>query len=162
MDENKIFVISVEGLFSNENQKDKSITKAILADKKTSAWNVCHVFSVITVCVVFSVPISLIPRTNSIFYQSNWYEFNFVMMAIILSLAASHHLNMATYFKKKSFLSFQMLFRTYSLLMVTWTIPSLIAYMIWCQHFNYNWPVPFLVLRSLRSQPSFNMDIVSP
>ena len=76
MEEDKISVISVEDLSLNENQKEKSKTKEELQDdKETSAWNVFHLFSVLTVCVVFSSPFTLIPRTNSIFYQSSWYEF---------------------------------------------------------------------------------------
>ena len=145
MEEDKISVISLEDVSSNANQTDKSKTKEkIQDDKEISAWNMCHVFSVLTVSVVFLIPVTLIPRTNSIFYQSNWYEFNFVMMGTILLLAAAVHLNIATYFKEKSFLSFRMLLKTYSLFMVTWTIPYVIAYMMWCQYLKYNWPIPFL------------------
>ena len=28
--------------------------------------------------------------------------------------------------------------------MVTWTIPYVTAYVIWCRYLNYNWPMPFL------------------
>ena len=77
MDEDKISVISVEDISSSTNQEDNSKTKkAIQGDREISAWNLCHVFSVLTVSVVFLVPLTLIPRTNSIFYQSKWYEFN--------------------------------------------------------------------------------------
>ena len=145
MDEDKISVILIEDVSSNANQTGKSKSKEESHDdKETSAWNMCHVFSVIIVSVVFLVPITLIPRTNCIFYQSNWYEFNFVAMGLMLLLAANEHLNMAVYFKDKSFLAFRMLFKTYSLFMVTWTIPYVIAYMIWCRYLKYNWPILFL------------------
>ena len=163
MDEDKISVISVEDIPSNANQEDESKTEEeIQGDKEISAWNMCHVFSVLTVSVVFLVPVTLIPRTNSIFYQSNWYEFNFVMMGIMPLVASNEHLNIATYFKEKSFLSFRMLLKTYSFFMVTWTIPYVIAYVIWCRYLNYNWPMPFVELHSfLCCKISGNVDVVS-
>ena len=78
------------------------------------------------------------------FYPSKWYEFNFVMMGSILLIAANDILNMATFFKEKSFMSFRIMLRMYSLFIVTWTVPYLIAYWIWCQYLKYNWPIPLL------------------
>ena len=52
--EDKISVISGENLSSNENQKKGSKNKEeILGDEKPSAWNICHVFTVLIVCVIF-------------------------------------------------------------------------------------------------------------
>ena len=143
--EDKISVISIEYVTQNESKIERSrIKEEIQGYKGTSAWNMCHVFSVLSICVIFAVPVTLIPRTNSIFYQSNWYEFNFVMMGVLLLSAANEIINLATYFKEESLLSFRMLLKTYSFHMVAWTVPYLIAYMIWCQYLGYNWPIPFL------------------
>ena len=105
MDEDKISVISIEGLSSNKNHKEGSKSKKeIQGDKEISVWNMCHVFSVVAVCVLIFVPVTLIPRTNSIFYQSKWYEFNFVMVWFMILPAAFDLLDVAAYFKEKSFL----------------------------------------------------------
>ena len=118
--EDKISVISVEDLPSNENQKEGSKTKEeILGNEEPSAWNICHVFSVLIVCVIFLSPPLLIPRTNSIFYQSNWYEFNFVMTGLMILPAVNDLLSVATYCKEKSCLSFRMFLKTWFLFMVT-------------------------------------------
>ena len=69
---------------------------------------------------------------------------NFVMMGAMLLFAVNEHLMIATYFKEKSFLSFRMLFKTYFFFMVTWTIPYVIAYVVWCRYLKYNWPIPLL------------------
>ena len=145
MDEDKISVISIEDLSSDENQKERSKSKEeIHGDIEPSAWNMCHVFSVLAVCAVFLSPVCLIPRTNSIIYQSKWYEFNFVIMWSMILAAAGDLLNVATYFKEKSILSFRMFLKTYILFTMTWTVPYIIAYLIWCQYLKYNWPFPFL------------------
>ena len=116
MDENKISVISLENQYATEHQGEDSEGKEEIQDhKEKSAWNMCHVFSVLIICFVFLVPLNFIPRTNSIFYPSKWYEFNFVMMgSILLLVAASDILKMATFFKEKSFMSFRMMLRMYS------------------------------------------------
>ena len=145
MDEDQISVISIGYLPPNENKKERSrIKDEIQGDNETSAWNICHVFSVLIVCGIVAVPVTLVPRINSIFYQSKWYEFNFVMIGVLLLSAANEVLNVATYFKEESLLSIRMLLKTYSFHMVAWTVTYLIAYMIWCQYFEYNWPIPFL------------------
>ena len=145
MDEDEISVISIECQTTIKDQKEDTESKEEIQDNEdTSAWNICHVFSVLTICVVFLVPFNFIPRANSIFYRSKWYEFNFVMMGFMLLPAANEILNMATFLKQKSFLSFRMLMKMYSFFIVAWTVPYLIAYLIWCQYLEYNWPIPFL------------------
>ena len=70
MEEDKISVISVEEFSSNEVQiDDKRTEEKIPKDEEISLWNICHVISVLLVCVAFLVPLTMIPRTNSIFYQ---------------------------------------------------------------------------------------------
>ena len=124
MDEDKISVISVELVSSNENheeirrtqnEKNGKIQNHRKEINKTSAWNMCHIFSVLAVGVVFLAPLTLIPRTNSIFYQSYWYEFNFFMMVFLFLPAVGDAQNMATYFKDKSLQSLQMILTIYSL-----------------------------------------------
>ena len=109
----------------------------------------CHFFSVLTVTVVFLAPLTLIPRTNSILYQSYWFELNLAAIPFILVPAASEVLNVATFFEEKTLLSFRMLSKMYSLLVLAWIVPYLIAYLIWCQYLKNNWPIPFLVSTSL-------------
>ena len=107
MDEDKISVISLQKLSSNEVQtEDKETEEKILKDDETSLWNICHVISVLLVCVAFLVPLTMIPRTNSIFYQSYWYGFIFCILAFMLLPTLSNSVNMATYFNEKSILSF--------------------------------------------------------
>ena len=69
---------------------------------------------------------------------------NFVIMVFILLPTVNEANAMATYFKEKLFFSFRMMFKMYGLLVMTWTVPYLIAYFIWCQYLKYNWPIPYL------------------
>ena len=145
MDEDKISVISIEFQPYNENQRENKEGKQnVQKDNKTSPWNICHVLSVVVLCVLFLMTITIIPRTNSIYYQSNWYEFNFCILCLILLETARNALNMATYSKEKSLLSIWVMIKLYSMLVVIWAVPYLVAYLVWCQYLDFNWPIPFL------------------
>ena len=150
MDDDKISVISMEYQPSNKNEKGDNEEQIEIRkidthkDNETSPWNVCHVFSVLAICIAFLATITLVPRTNSILYQSYWYEFNFCILAFMLLQTATDVFNMATYLKEKSILSFWIMLRIYAVYMVVWSVPYLIAYLVWCQYLNYKWPIPFL------------------
>ena len=145
MNEDKISVISIEFQSKNNNQREIIEEKQnIQKDNKTSPWNICHVLSVLVICVLFLVTITIIPRTNSIFYQSHWYEFNFCILGFILLPTATNALNMATYFKEKSLFSIRIMIKIYFMFIVIWAVPYLFAYLVWCQYLDFNWPIPFL------------------
>ena len=145
MDDDKISVISIEYVSANKSNKENKIYKEEVQEhNEISPWNICHVFSVLSICVVFLVPITLVPRTNSIFYQSAWYEFNFCISVLMVLTTANNVLNMVTFFKENSLLSFWIMLKIYLSFMVAWLVPYLSAYLVWCQHLNYYWPIPFL------------------
>ena len=105
---NKISVISIENQSTITNQEEEGKPEGeIQENKETSAWNMCHIFSVLIVCFVFSVPINFIHRTNSIFYPSKWYEFNFVMMGSILLMAANEFLTWLRFSRKNHLCLFE-------------------------------------------------------
>ena len=87
MDEDKISVISIECRSSNENQLQLKEDKDKMQDDNgISRLNICHVFSVLAICIASISVITLVPRTNSIFYQSYWYEFNICIVVLMILL----------------------------------------------------------------------------
>ena len=145
MEEDKISVISIECISPDEKQiqfkKDK---EKIQKDSEVSPWNICHVISVLAICVASISVITLVPRTNSIFYQSYWYEFNFCILVLMVLTTTDDVFHIATYLKEESIYSFWMPLKIYSLYMVAWVVPYLTAYFVWCHYLNYNWPIPLL------------------
>ena len=78
MEEDKISVISIECISFKENQRgDKQKNEKIQNEDEPSPWNICHVFSVLAICLLFLATVTLVPRTNSILYQSQWFEIKF-------------------------------------------------------------------------------------
>ena len=154
-----ISIISIKTQSSNneleENQEDKDRTKK----DDISSRNIFHVMSILTVCFVFVSPWTLIPRTNSIIYQSHWFELNAYVMIFIILAVWNAVLNLSTYFKDKSIQSLRICLRMYVFMVSLWIVPYTIAYLIWCHFFGYNWPLPLLAYFYFVTNILFNFGI---
>ena len=145
MIEDEISVIPMnETSFNEQCEETKDTKRNNLRENDKSQWGMLHVFSVLAVCIVFSSPLTVIRRTNSIFYQTHWLEFNIVTGIFFVLRAGNQILSMSTWFNERSLYSFRMLLRMYLLYMILWIVPYLIAYFIWCNYLEYNWPIPYL------------------
>ena len=141
MDPDNISVISIESKGKIEdNQKEKGVPK----ENYVSRWNILHVISILGFGVIFLTPWTLIPRTNSVAYQSHWFEINASVMMHIMLAVANIALNLATYFKEPLVFSFKICLRMYLLIGSMWIVPYLIGYWMWCSYFENNWPLPML------------------
>ena len=104
MNQDTISIISLHEISSNEESEENEDTKGnSQCENDSSRWNMLHGFSVLAVCIVFAWPLTLITRTNSIFYQTHWFEFNLVAGGLLLLRVANHILDMATYFNESFF-----------------------------------------------------------
>ena len=146
MNGDEISVISLPSTSSNKNDNKEGVEaqRNGQGEKCLALWNMGYVFAVLAFCSAFASALTLIPRANSIFYQSHWFEFNLPIAFLTLLDAGYCVLPMATFFKEKSLLSAHFLLRMYVYLMILWIVPYLVAYVIWCNFLNYNWPIPFL------------------
>ena len=165
MDSDELSVISMHEITANQELEEAKDTKRMSKSKHDSSpWNIFHVFSVFVACIGFSCSFTLIPRTNSIFYQAHWLEVNIPVGFLMLLDAVRVVLTMAIYFNDDSLKSFQTLVRMYLLNMTTWIVPYLIVYLIWCSYLGYNWPIPYLGYNMLIGNITFfaGMWIVLP
>lgn len=154
MNWNGISVIVMSNTSLTRKPKENKEEKAINSNENyASYWNSCYLFAVLACCTVFSSSVTLIPRSNSIFYQRNWFEFNLSFGIFTLLDAGNTLLYMSFWFKSKTMQSFWIFLRIYMYYMILWIVPYVIAYAIWCNYFGYNWPIPYLVRFSCRSLP---------
>ena len=142
----EISVISLPASFSsNKESKDNAIKRNNLKQKNVSHIKLLgYLLSILAFCTVCTAPQTLIPRSNSIFYQKNWFEFTIVAGFYLLMDTAIYVLDLVTYFGYKSMSSFKTFLRIYTFLMILWVVPYLIAYFTWCSYLGYNWPIPYL------------------
>ena len=69
-----VSVINVETLSSNEEYEEESTKDSKLAVKDVIKALGISLFGIISPSVIFSMPWTTIPRTDSIMYQSYWME----------------------------------------------------------------------------------------
>ena len=104
MNEDEISVISLPSTSSNKDETKKGIEtqRDGIKEKSLAIRNIGYVFAVLAFCSAFASPLTLIPRTNSILYQSHWFDFNLPVAILLLLDAANTVLPMATFFKEKT------------------------------------------------------------
>ena len=128
-------------------------------NRNSSYWNLLHVFSILAICAVHLIPLSIIPRTNSIIHQSCWFEFNFVVVFFMVLMTANDLLNLLIYTKENSLLSASVFLRLYSLYSIAWIVPYVGSYWVWCVYLTYNHPMPYLGFNFIISQMIFMVGV---
>ena len=145
MNVDQISVISLPDATSDtKSENNKNCKRNDAVEKDVSYWNICYLFAVLAFCAVSTSPITLIPRSNSIFYQSHWFEFNLPGGIIMILGATTHFLEMVTFFNEKSLRSIWIFLKMSTFRMMLWIVTCVISYIIWCSLLDYNWPIPFL------------------
>ena len=102
MNSDEISITTVQNI-SEEEEKNGSIITNINNVLKDVCTAICiSVFGIIAFCALFCIPWTMIPRTNSIIYQTYWMEAILPMASNILLMAGAYNLNLATYTQEKS------------------------------------------------------------
>ena len=147
MDPTIISVISIQDINRKEVREDAN-TEASEFFRKGSVKTIgLSVFKVMSMALLSCVPWNLIPRTNSIVYQSYWMEILFPLFTANCGLGAlQHSLNLAIWFKEDVLMSIKNFGRLYFLSVIPYTICYISAYSIWSVYLQYNHPLPNLAL----------------
>ena len=84
----------------------------------------------------------LIPRHNSIVYQSYWLEINELMAFAGIIAEANMILELFAYIRHNYFTSVGFLVKMYLWIMLAWLVPFISCNSFWKFHLNYNTPMP--------------------
>ena len=89
---------------------------------------------------------TIIPRTNSIIYQSYWLEYLLANALIMVTDAGQHSLNLTTWLKAKDWFSVKNYLKMFALNMGPYTIGYILSYVIWSVYLEFYHPLPNLGL----------------
>ena len=103
-------------------------------------------FGIIGICVLLAIPLTTIPRTNSIIYQSYWMEALLPLVSILVFLALSVCLDLATWTKENDLMSISNILKLFLMCLTTFTFLYIFCYAIWSVYFQLNHPMPLLGL----------------
>ena len=105
MERDEISVIRVQEIPCQEERNESETERnkrALLADIKSLC---ISVLGIISFCLIFVIPWTTIPRTDSIIHQSHWIEALIPLATTIFLITGHMFLNLITFFKEEELLN---------------------------------------------------------
>ena len=107
--------------------------------------------AIIASCVLFVVPWTTIPRTDTIIYQSHWWETFLPSATTYILSAAVEVLNLTVWTQERSLATFHVFLMIYLLWFTPFFISLLMNYFVWSVYLGFNQPLPNLGLWGILS-----------
>ena len=141
----KISVISANNTDCGNGTRNKKREENELTSK--DALVLCLlVLGIVAFSVVFTVPWTAIPRTNSIIFQSSWFEVLLPTASIVILTAGNVFLDLTIWTKERALYSIGFYLKIYSTSVILFTVLYIICYVIWSVYLQFNHPLPNLGL----------------
>ena len=102
MGRDEISVISVQVVQCEEEREKTEKTESKLVPKVDYKSLSISLFGIIAFCVLFIIPWTTIPRSNSIIHQSHWMEAILPATTVFFVVAGVMYLSLTTYFKEEA------------------------------------------------------------
>ena len=142
MSSDNVIETGLQSETSNEEKEQKSKKVRVMLKHICKAIGI-SVFGIIAVCMLFCIPWTIIPRTNSIIYQTYWME---IMLPTVSTLgvlfAAQQMLNLRLWTKEEKLLSIINYLKMYFLRVITGIVFHITSHAIWTIYLKYNHPLP--------------------
>ena len=145
MNSNEISVICLQEIScDNEPQENKEKESTVTLKDISKPLGIS--FGIIAFSIVFSLFWTIIPRTNTIIYQSYWMEPLIPTTSIYFLLAGLDFLNLTVWTEEKSLLSPFVFLKMFAMYMITAIFFYILSHAIWSVYLEYNHPLPNLGL----------------
>lgn len=141
MKSNDISVISIQNINNEEEEHENGNENRKYGLKDITKASGLSVLGIIVFSLLFSIPWTIIPRTNSIIYQAYWMELLFPTLTNQLLVIGSTLLNLTTWFREETLMSINNYWKLYCC-SVTLTIGYILCYVIWSVFLQFNHPLP--------------------
>ena len=143
MSTNQISVIDISATTSSNEIEDENDTNVNRQEEdNTVYWRVLHIFTILGACSLSLSIEMLIPRHNTIFYPSYWYELVFVISIPILIAVMRRMAEIYTFTKARETISINILLKMYLLAFVPFLICYMVSYYCWTSIMELNHPLP--------------------
>ena len=125
----------------------RNLKKSSTNDSKSAIKDVVKalgisLFGIIAFSVIFAMPWTTIPRTDSIVYQSYWMEILLPVAVNRLLSTGRTIIQLATYTKEKSLMKIAIFFRIYFMYLIPYAVLYVLTYVIWSVYLKFNHPAP--------------------
>ena len=144
MTSDAVSIISVKRINDEIETEDKNNIQFSL--KSVFLTFFVWIFGTIALSVVFAMPWTTIPRTNSIIYQSHWIEAIIPSTAALLLVAASNFYQVTTWTGEKSLTTFGFYLKIYFMNLISFSFLYVLSFVVWSVYLQFNHPLPYLGL----------------
>ena len=97
---------------------------------------------IVAFCLLFALPWTTIPRTNSMLYQSYWMEVILPIASVHFLCAASEILNLSIWTEERTLMSFRVFFTLMFMYLVPYTSFYILSHTIWSVILQFHHPMP--------------------
>ena len=157
--EDSVSIISINTISCKEEPEESDSRQEYIGLLKDVCKIIAFSIGVIAICLVFFVPWTSIPRTNSIVYQSYWMESCLPNSSNIILIAGADLLNLTIWMKEKSLRSFKVYAKIFFSYWISFMLIYVSSYLTWTVHLGFNHPLPNLV--SVISLPLWIIVMIS-
>ena len=149
MSPGRISVISSQDINCANETEQVILTKSKLELKYVRKALCILIFGIIGLSVLFNIPWTTIPRTDSIIYQSYWMEILFPIAINTLLLVGVRFQQLTTWIKEEELMTIWIYMKMYFLQLAISDVLYISCYVIWSIHLQYNHPMPKLLFVAL-------------
>ena len=142
MTSGRISVISVQEVNRNEDTEKIAIQDCKFAFKHVSRACGIPVIGIVGCSVLFAIPWTTIPRTDSIIHQSHWMEFNIPGATHTFLGTGVGIIALSKYTKEESLMSIWNFSKVCLFNLITWNLLYISAYLVWSVYLQFNHPLP--------------------
>ena len=146
MNTDSISVISLPDVHSGEEVEGSQLKRNDLVPKDVGKVLGFSSLGMIAFCLLFAIPWTMIPRTNSMIYQSHWMEAIFPALTFKFLLSGVHLLNIRIWTEEPELMSTRVFLKTYLMDVTPFTLMYVSCYGIWSVYLEFNHPLPNLGL----------------
>ena len=147
--QNSASILSVNDTPINDKIETDSKHKANESAPKIIAKIFVFSISTVAVSIIFVLPWTTIPRTNSIIYQSSWMEVFIPTLSNLIIGSGTDLLNLTVWTKENSLMNVRIFLKVLTMNMTSNFLLYILGYVIWCVYLGYNHPLPFVGLLQL-------------
>ena len=142
--DDSISVVEIPELPSGE-ERERSQQKHKLT-LKDACKSILILIGIIIICILFVLPLTTIPRTDALVYQSYWMENCLPGAVIFILYGANEALTLKVWTKEKAFTTFRVCFLMFLMHYIPFIILYMVCYFTWSVYFGFYHPLPYLGL----------------
>ena len=140
-----VSIFTIEDTYESKT-RDENENNEVIFNQKSLYTAVLSFIKITTFCVLFAIPWTTVPRTNSIIHRSHWMEVLLPVSSSFILSAGSFLMDLRFWTQEKALISIRVYLKMYFIILTPCTVLYIACHMIWSLWLHYNHPLPYLAI----------------